>query len=86
MADTEMEDVHNESDAIKEPPFSEQEKEILNLYDAVQKLELEVALTRARVRLAGECRHHTAVICIHTTDEPRRGQRQKYCQKSSDLG
>lgn len=37
----------------QEPPFSEEEKEILNLYDQVQNLELEVALTTARVRLAG---------------------------------
>lgn len=86
MADTEMEDVHNESDAIKESPFSEQEKEILGLYDEVQKLEVEVALTRARVRLAGKCEHNLAVISIHTTKEPRRRQRQKHWQKSSNLG
>lgn len=86
MADTEMEDVHNESDAIREPQFSDQETEILDLYDEVQKLELEVALTRARVRLAGELGDYLAVICIHITNEPRRRQRQNYWQESSDLG
>lgn len=49
-----MEDVAHESDISKGPSFSDEEKEILELYDQVQKLELEVALAKARVRLAGE--------------------------------
>ncbi|KAJ4394279.1 hypothetical protein N0V93_003496 [Gnomoniopsis smithogilvyi] len=50
-----MEDaLHHKSDVTGELPLSEQEKEILDMYDEVQKLELEVALTRARVRLANE--------------------------------
>lgn len=55
MADTQMEDAHQESEHTKQLPLSEQEKEILDMYDEVQKLELEVALTRARVRLASGC-------------------------------
>lgn len=65
MADTHMEDANNENNAIKEPPFSEQEKEILDLYDEVQKLELEVALTRARVRLAGKCGNPLGLIFFY---------------------
>lgn len=49
-----MEDVAHESDISKVPSFSDEEKEILELYDQVQKLELEVALAKARVRLAEE--------------------------------
>lgn len=49
-----MKDVAHESDTSKGPSFSDEEKEILELYDQVQKLELEVALAKARVRLAGE--------------------------------
>lgn len=37
-----------------EPTFSKDEQEILDLYDQAQKLELELALTKARVRLASE--------------------------------
>lgn len=55
MADAQMEDAHDANDAFKEANFSEPEKEILDMYDQVLKLELEVALTRARVRLAREC-------------------------------
>lgn len=54
MADLEMEDATHEGDISKGPSFSDEEKEILELYDQVQKLELEVALAKARVRLAGE--------------------------------
>lgn len=53
MADVQMEDVAHESEISKGPSFSDEEKEILELYDQVQKLELEVALAKARVRLAG---------------------------------
>lgn len=53
MADLQMEDAH-ENDISKGPAFSDEEKEILELYDQVQKLELEVALAMARVQLAGE--------------------------------
>ncbi|KAG6362955.1 hypothetical protein INS49_008050 [Diaporthe citri] len=49
-----MEDVAHESDISKGPSFSDEEREILELYDQVQKLELEVALAKARVRLAEE--------------------------------
>ena len=48
-----MEDAH-ESDISKGPAFSDEEKEILELYDQVEKMELELALAKARVRLAGE--------------------------------
>lgn len=54
MSDRQMEDVAHESDISKGPSFSDEEKEILELYDQVQKLELEVALAKARVRLAEE--------------------------------
>lgn len=54
MADVQMESASVEIGAVREPPFSEQEKEILDMYDQVQKLEVEVALTRARVLLAGQ--------------------------------
>lgn len=54
MSDLQMEDVAHENDISKGPSFSDEEKEILDLYDQVQKLELEVALAKARVRLAGE--------------------------------
>lgn len=49
-----MQDVAHEIDISKGPSFSDEEKEILELYDEVQKLELELALAKARVRLAGE--------------------------------
>lgn len=49
-----MQDVAYENGIEKEPPFSEEEKELLDLYDQAQKLELELALTKARVRLASE--------------------------------
>lgn len=58
MSDLQMEDVAHESDISKGPSFSDEEKEILELYDQVQKLELEVALAKARVRLAGESSEH----------------------------
>ncbi|KAK2611325.1 hypothetical protein N8I77_004674 [Diaporthe amygdali] len=61
MADLQMEDAAQESDISRDPSFSDEEKEILELYDQVQKLELELALARARVRLAEEAEkegHH----------------------------
>lgn len=54
MAEVQMEDAAHKSDISKGTSFSDEEKEILELYDQVQKLELEVALAKARVRLAGE--------------------------------
>ncbi|KAI3397487.1 hypothetical protein diail_10699 [Diaporthe ilicicola] len=54
MADLQMEDVAQAGDISRGPSFSDEEKEILDLYDQVQKLELEVALAKARVRLAEE--------------------------------
>lgn len=54
MADLEMQDVAHQMDISRGPSFSDQEKEILELYDQVQKLELELALAKARTRLAGE--------------------------------
>jgi hypothetical protein len=54
MADVQMQDVGHEINMSKGPSFSDQEKEILHLYDQVQKLELELALAKARTRLAGE--------------------------------
>lgn len=48
-----MNDAHNENATNGEPLFSEEEREILDLYDQAQNLELEVALTKARVHLAG---------------------------------
>ncbi|KAF3764876.1 hypothetical protein M406DRAFT_42447 [Cryphonectria parasitica EP155] len=47
-----MKDALHENGIDEAPPFSEEEKEILSLYDQAQRLELEVALTKARVRLA----------------------------------
>lgn len=49
-----MIDVSHGNVENEQPPFSEEEQEILNLYDQVQTLELEIALTKARVRLSGE--------------------------------
>lgn len=49
-----MQDVAQGIDTGKGPFFSDEEKEILDLYDQVQILELELALAKARVRLAGE--------------------------------
>lgn len=54
MADLQMQDVAHEIDIDKGPSFSDEEKEVLELYDQVQKLELELALAKARARLAGE--------------------------------
>lgn len=53
MDDTQMHDVLNENGTDGEPVFSDEEQEILDLYDQAQTLELELALTKARVRLAG---------------------------------
>ncbi|CAN8099034.1 unnamed protein product [Discula destructiva] len=52
MADAPMDNAPPHNGMENAPPFSEQEREILDMYDQVQKLELELALTRARVRLA----------------------------------
>lgn len=54
MGDVHMRDSPHENGADEEPPFSEEEREILDLYDQAQSLELEFALTKARVRLAGD--------------------------------
>lgn len=54
MADLQMQDAAHEVDVSKGPSFSEEEKEILELYDQVQRLELELALAKARTRLAEE--------------------------------
>ena len=56
-----MQDGAHDIDISKGPSFSDEEKEILGLYDQVQKLELELALAKARTRLAGE----------FPTDQPR---------------
>lgn len=66
MDDTQMHDVLNETGTDGEPVFSDEEQEILDLYDQAQTLELELALTKARVRLAGSLptpiRDHTPPI------------------------
>lgn len=55
MGDAEMQDVSQQAEGVgSEPNFSNEEQEILDLYDQVQKLELELALTNARVRLASK--------------------------------
>ncbi|KAJ4414194.1 hypothetical protein N0V82_008096 [Gnomoniopsis sp. IMI 355080] len=64
-----MGDAHQESDDITELPLSEQEKGILDMYDEVQKLELEVALTRARVRLANENSQNTGKRAAASDDQ-----------------
>lgn len=46
-----------------EPTFSKDEQEILDLYDQFQKLELELALTKARLRLASKS---TLLIALRT--------------------
>lgn len=53
MDDIQMQDSSVPNGALEEPPFSEEEQEVLDLYDQVLKLELELALSKARVRLAG---------------------------------
>lgn len=53
MDDMQIQGPAPQNGASMEPPFSEEEQEILDLYDQVQKLELELALSKARVRLAG---------------------------------
>ncbi|KAL1865469.1 hypothetical protein Daus18300_007114 [Diaporthe australafricana] len=66
MADIQMEGVAKDGDISTGPSFSDEEKDILELYDQVQKLELEIALAKARVLLAGKvspgrpCRRATA--------------------------
>lgn len=61
-----MEGVAKDGGISTVPSFSDEEKEILELYDQVQKLELEVALAKARVSLTGKvspgrpCRRATA--------------------------
>lgn len=54
MGDVQMQDAMDENSNGEQPPFSEAEKEILGLYDEVKKLELEIALAKARTRLAGK--------------------------------
>lgn len=54
MDGLQMQDATEERDIEKQPIFSEAEKEILDLYDQVKKLELEIALAKARTRLAGK--------------------------------
>ncbi|ROW11042.1 hypothetical protein VMCG_01521 [Cytospora schulzeri] len=54
MTDVPMQDDRVENSTGEQPPFSEAEKEILDLYDQVKKLELEIALAKARTRLADE--------------------------------
>lgn len=57
MDDEKMHGVENE------PTFSKDEQEILDLYDQFQKLELELALTKARLRLASKS---TLLIALRT--------------------
>lgn len=73
-----MEGVTHEGDINKGPSFSEEEKEILELYDQVQKLELEVALAKARVRLAGEFYSRPTLFPSRPplTDEQKRPRKQ----------
>lgn len=52
MDDVDMQDASQNEHARNEPTFSDEELEILDLYDQVQKLDVELALTKARVRLA----------------------------------
>lgn len=54
MSDLQMQDAADEKGIGEQPPFSQAEKEILDLYDQVKKLELEIALAKARTRLAGK--------------------------------
>lgn len=54
MGDVQMQDATVEISTVEQPPFSEAEQEILCLYDEVKKLELEIALAKARTRLAGK--------------------------------
>ncbi|KAK7745413.1 hypothetical protein SLS53_002910 [Cytospora paraplurivora] len=54
MADLQMRDTTYEDDNAEQVPFSEAEKEILDLYDQVKKLELETSLAKARTQLADE--------------------------------
>ncbi|ROV91765.1 hypothetical protein VSDG_06481 [Cytospora chrysosperma] len=54
MSDLQMQDAADEKGIGEQPPFSQAEKEILDLYDQVKKLELEIALAKARTRLADE--------------------------------
>lgn len=49
-----MQDVSEAEDLENEQIFTKEQQEILDLYDQVQKLELELALTKARVRLASK--------------------------------
>lgn len=67
MDDVKMQDVLQTNDLENGPIFSKQEQEILNLYDQVQKLELELALTKARVRLASERTISPRTIHINMT-------------------
>lgn len=53
MADIQMDDAPSQNGTDEASPFSEQEQEILYMYDQVQRLELEVALIKASVKLAG---------------------------------
>lgn len=69
-----MEDVAHEGDNSKGPSFSDEEKEILDLYDQVQKLELEVALAKARVRLAGESHSRFTLL---STKQPLTGEQKR---------
>lgn len=51
----------NEEEPRQELLFSEDESWILGLYDQVQQLQLELALTKAKIQLSGEHRapkHH----------------------------
>lgn len=54
MDDLQMQDAMDENNIGEQPPFSEAETEILSLYDQLKKLELEIALAKARTRLAGK--------------------------------
>jgi hypothetical protein len=54
MSDLQMQDAAHEKGIGEQPTFSKAEKEILDLYDQVKKLELEIALAKARTHLAGK--------------------------------
>lgn len=67
MGDVKMQDVSQAKDVESEPIFSKEEQEILDLYDQVQKLELELALTKARAQLASKSRvpHRIGIVTTH---------------------
>lgn len=67
MGDLQMQEAADESSTGEQPLFSEAENEILDLYDQVKNLELEIALAKSRTRLAGKQMKYLA--CRFTTTD-----------------